>query len=202
MPPPAARAHDRGSGKTGGSDGARTRDLRRDRPDETPQNPIRVSSSSGQIAVSKTPSVETGKQPQTEDYGPSSNGGKGRSLSSEKRLRPERNVLDPALSGREQVRQAISSVGTAKSDPSSGNRLAHPSPAFPIVLNERWRIVDDPLQWIVQRRKGTAREKNQGWQSERFHLSRDHMLEWIKEHVTDLDSKAKAALISLPERHP
>ncbi|MHA1165682.1 MAG: hypothetical protein ACTSP0_08915 [Alphaproteobacteria bacterium] len=31
---------------------------------------------------------------------------------------------------------------------------AHPSPHLVGQLNEQWRVVDDPLQWILQKRKG------------------------------------------------
>jgi hypothetical protein len=39
---------------------------------------------------------------------------------------------------------------------------AHPSNGLIAQLNGNWRVVHDPLQWILQRRKGNARKKNSG----------------------------------------
>src|SRR5690349_14808540 len=41
--------------------------------------------------------------------------------------------------------------------------LAHPSNRLIAQLNANWRLVDDPLQWILQRRKGNPRKRNSGW---------------------------------------
>src|SRR5262245_38953961 len=40
---------------------------------------------------------------------------------------------------------------------------AHPSNRLITQLNSNWRVVDDPLQWILQRRKGNPRKRNSGW---------------------------------------
>ena len=74
--------------------------------------------------------------------------------------------------------------------------------AFSITLNERWRVADDSRQWIIQRRRGSAGPKSLGWEPMRFHLSRDHVLEWTRGNISDLDHVAEAAIASLPERHP
>jgi hypothetical protein len=34
--------------------------------------------------------------------------------------------------------------------------------AFPEALNSCWRVVDDPLQWILQRRDGKPGKKHSG----------------------------------------
>ena len=47
-------------------------------------------------------------------------------------------------------------------------RPAHPSNPLVAQLRERWRVVDDPLQWILQRKKGHSRKKNSGWQGRSF----------------------------------
>jgi hypothetical protein len=36
---------------------------------------------------------------------------------------------------------------------------AHPLNRLKAQLNENWRVVDDPLQWVLQRRKGNPRKK-------------------------------------------
>ena len=33
---------------------------------------------------------------------------------------------------------------------------------YPIVLNDRWRVTDDPLQWILERRKRNPSAKGSG----------------------------------------
>ena len=37
-------------------------------------------------------------------------------------------------------------------------RAALPSNRLTVQLNKNWRIADDPLQWILQRRKGNPRK--------------------------------------------
>jgi hypothetical protein len=59
---------------------------------------------------------------------------------------------------------------------------AHPSNWLVAQLNESWRIVDDPLQWILQRRKGSPREKNTGWQGRSFCRTREGLPRCIREH--------------------
>ena len=39
------------------------------------------------------------------------------------------------------------------------NRPAHPSNRLVAQLNASWRVIDDPLQWILQRRKGNPRAR-------------------------------------------
>jgi hypothetical protein len=41
--------------------------------------------------------------------------------------------------------------------------LAHPSNRLVAQFNANWRVVDGPLQWILQRRKGNPRAGNPGW---------------------------------------
>src|SRR5262249_35189869 len=69
-------------------------------------------------------------------------------------------------------------------------------------LNLNWRVVDDPLQWILQRRKGNRRSKNTGWQIRSFCRTLDALLRCIREHCGDIDVEALAKLKSLPDWHP
>lgn len=59
---------------------------------------------------------------------------------------------------------------------------AHPSNCLIAQLNANWRVVDDPLQWILQRRKGTPREKSTGWQGRSFCRTREGLLRCIREY--------------------
>ena len=60
--------------------------------------------------------------------------------------------------------------------------LAHPSIRLVARLNENWRVVNDPLQWILQRKKGNPRGKNSGWRDRSFCRTREGLLACIREY--------------------
>ena len=78
---------------------------------------------------------------------------------------------------------------------------AHPSNRLIAQLNERWRIVDDPSQWILQRRKGNPRKKNSGWQDRSFCTTREALLRCVREYCGVVDENALVDLQALPEHH-
>jgi hypothetical protein len=106
-------------------------------------------------------------------------------------------------------------------DPSSTNAdevasvLAHPSKLVVAQLNEHWRVIDDPLQWILQQRKGNARSKNSGWRNRSFCRNRDGLLRCIREYCClpdhgqrrciseyrGVDEAALKNVLKLPEWH-
>lgn len=73
------------------------------------------------------------------------------------------------------------------------------SPAFPVALGKRLRLVDDPLQWIVERQRRKPTAKTDGWVSIRFHRDRDALLVWAK-HCGVLP-EAIAAIATFPRWH-
>jgi hypothetical protein len=73
--------------------------------------------------------------------------------------------------------------------------LGDTSPSFPIALGERLRLVDDPLQWIVERQQSETR-----WRQVRFHRDRDALLIWLK-HSRVLP-EAIATVAAFPRWHP
>jgi hypothetical protein len=79
--------------------------------------------------------------------------------------------------------------------------LAHPSNRLTLQLNENWRIVDDPLQWILQRRKGNPRKRNSGWQDRSFCTTREGLLRCVRENCGEVDDDALTKLQVLPEFH-
>jgi len=79
--------------------------------------------------------------------------------------------------------------------------VAHPSNRLIAQLNENWRVVDDPLQWILQRRKGSPRAKNSGWRNRSFCTTREGLLRCIRECIGETDVDAFAELRRLPENH-
>lgn len=70
------------------------------------------------------------------------------------------------------------------------------------VLNDRWRVVDDPLQWILEVRKGRSRSRATGWTGRRFHCQRTALIRSIRELCGEVDPAALAVLDALPQRHP
>jgi hypothetical protein len=78
---------------------------------------------------------------------------------------------------------------------------AHPSNRLIAELNRNWRVVDDPLQWILQRRKGNPRKKNSGWQERSFCTTREGLMQCVREYCGEVDDKALAQLHALPDFH-
>jgi hypothetical protein len=64
----------------------------------------------------------------------------------------------------------LSSIGPA---PTEGGAAIGEQPtsdillerSWPIELGGRWRLIDEDIQWVLQRRKGRPRRKNPGWES-------------------------------------
>ena len=80
--------------------------------------------------------------------------------------------------------------------------LARPSNRLIAQLNKNWRIVDDPLQWILQRRKGNPRKKNSGWQDRSFCTTREGLVRCIRESCGEVDADTLSQLRALPQFHP
>ena len=102
-----------------------------------------------------------------------------------------RNIDDEGKAIRENgVRQ---SNGLTPPDPAPYQRPsppAHPSNRVIAQLNANWRVVDDPLQWILQRKQGNPRKKNSGWQDRSFCTSREGLLRCIREYCGEVDAFA------------
>ena len=80
-------------------------------------------------------------------------------------------------------------------------RLAHPSNRLVAQLNANWRVVDDALQWRVQRRKGNPRTKNPGWLERSFCTTRHGLLRCIREYCEEVEPVALSRITALPEQH-
>ena len=70
-----------------------------------------------------------------------------------------------------------------------------------VVLNERWRVVDDPMQWILQVRKGRETARASGWRSRSFCVSRTGLCRSICELCGEVDPVAVAFVETWPEQH-
>lgn len=68
-----------------------------------------------------------------------------------------------------------------------------------IILNDRWRVVDDPLQWILEVRKGQQTAKASGWRGRSFCRSRTSLLRCIRELSGEVDAAALRIIDELPD---
>lgn len=62
--------------------------------------------------------------------------------------------------------------------------------------------LDDPLQWILQRKKGNPRKKNSGWRDRSFCRTQGALLRCVAGYCGEIDANSLAKLKSLPDWHP
>ena len=113
---------------------------------------------------------------------------------------PNSNGLDP--SSEEGVRERSAAPTMCQDHQDRAQRPAHRSNRRLAQLNESWRVVDDPLQWILQRRKGNPRDKSSGWRGRSFCRTRDALLRCVREQCGEIDANSLAVLKALPDWHP
>ena len=99
------------------------------------------------------------------------------------------------------VRESDKDVRPATSPSPSSCPLAHTSNPLIAQLNTNWRVINDPLQWVLQRRKGNPRKKNSGWQDRSFCTTRDGLLRCVRELCGVVGEEALAELQALPDFH-
>jgi len=75
------------------------------------------------------------------------------------------------------------------------------SNALPTVLNNGWRVVNDPLQWILQRRNSKPDKKHSGWANRSYCRTREGLLRCVREYCGIVDLEALRRLEMLPEWH-
>jgi hypothetical protein len=108
---------------------------------------------------------------------------------------------DTGVHPKKEVRESSElQIPTAVPSPTR-SQLAHPSNRLTVQLNTNWRVIDDPLQWVLQRRKGNPRKKNSGWQDRSFCTTRDGLLRCIRELCGVVDQQALDELQALPDFH-
>ncbi len=99
------------------------------------------------------------------------------------------------------VRERSAAPETHRDCQDRAERPAHPSNRLVAQLNGTWRVVDDPLQWRLQRKKGRPRKKDSGWQDRSFCRTREGLLRCVREYCGDVEPAALAKLSALPEHH-
>ena len=77
-----------------------------------------------------------------------------------------------------------------------------------IRINDRWRVIDGELQWLLQYRAGVkVSHRPDGsvrvpWRSQYFFATRHSLTRVIGEMCGEVDPAAIAAIEALPEKHP
>ena len=124
-------------------------------------------------------------------------------------------LFDVATTSQEGVREPLATSVGHRECQGRSKRPAHPSNRLIAQLNATWRVVDDPLQWILQRRKGNSRAKNTGWRARSYCRTKDALLRFIREHCClpddgtlgcieeyrGMDGAALQQISALPEWH-
>ncbi len=73
---------------------------------------------------------------------------------------------------------------------------------FPIILNDRWRVTEDPLQWILERRKRNPSAKGSGYEARSYCGSRTGLTRCVRDYCGDVDPDALMVIQFLPTMHP
>jgi hypothetical protein len=99
------------------------------------------------------------------------------------------------------VRQCPKHQATPASRRTSTSGLAHPSDRLLIQVNADWRVIDEDLQYILQRRKGKARSKASGWSGQSYCRTRQALLRSIREYCGPVSEAALHLVMELPAWH-
>ena len=69
------------------------------------------------------------------------------------------------------------------------------------VLNDRWRVIDDGIQWILQKRKGRPAPKSTGWRARGYATTRASLLDTVERKCEPVDPGGLRILRALPDEH-
>lgn len=90
-------------------------------------------------------------------------------------------------------------VGPGTDAPKATKRPADRSKPVIAVLNDRWRVIDDGLEWVLQRRKGRPTPKSTGFRARGYAASRASLLDRVERRCGSVDPAAQRILEGLPE---
>ena len=71
-----------------------------------------------------------------------------------------------------------------------------------IDINSRSRVIEDPLQWILQVRRGRETSKGTGWRDRAYCAQRTALIRCVGEYCGEVSPDALAVIKTLPPRHP
>ena len=77
---------------------------------------------------------------------------------------------------------------------------------FPVTLNDRWRVVDDPLQWTLQYRAGNVSHSDEvknrkAWKGVHFCRTSAALKRCIREYCGEVDPMVMTIISTWPEWH-
>jgi hypothetical protein len=99
------------------------------------------------------------------------------------------------------VRESHEQAGSSIPRQATPSPAAHDPDRLLIQLSTEWRVVDDDLQYILQRRRDIARSKASGWVGRSFCRTCQALLRCIREYCGPLDDDALQQVRDLPEWH-
>ncbi len=70
----------------------------------------------------------------------------------------------------------------------------------PVQLNQGWRVSEDSIQWMLQRRCSKPGQKAK-WTGRSFCRTREALLRCVRDHCGIVDLEALNRLEALPEWH-
>ena len=70
--------------------------------------------------------------------------------------------------------------------PKATKRPADRSKPVRAFLNDRWRVIDDGLQWVLQKRTGRPTPKSTGWRGRSYLRTRASLLDSVKRWCGEL----------------
>ena len=69
------------------------------------------------------------------------------------------------------------------------------------LLNDRWCVIDDPLQWILQRRERQPGDRGSGYEGKHYCRQRRSLQARIREECGEVAPDALAIIDALPDWH-
>lgn len=91
------------------------------------------------------------------------------------------------------VSEGLLETVRGKLNSSGSSSVKSQSPNLPAIINANWRVVFDPLQWVLQHREGRK------WNPRFYCVSKTGLLRCIREYCGQADIRK---IVQLPQWHP
>jgi hypothetical protein len=101
------------------------------------------------------------------------------------------------------LRRGLPGASSALRPPKASGQtkpLADPSRGVVAVLSDRWRVIDDGVQWILQKAHGRPTAKSTGWRGRSYCTSRKSLLDSVERWRCG--PGGLRVLEALPDDHP
>ena len=113
------------------------------------------------------------------------------------------SAASPEFGLHAEVRQAQEVRAGADASEAAKKRPADRSKPVVAVLDDRRRVIDDGVQWILQKRHGRPTRKSTGWRGRSYCTSRKSLLDSVEKWCEPpIDPDALRNLQALPDDHP